>query len=38
MKTGRTIRFVSPLQKIAYAIDEIQVDRIETIQEYTIPP
>ena len=38
MKTGRTMRFVSPLQKIARAMDEIQVDRMETIQEYAIAP
>ncbi len=37
-KTRKTMRFVSPLQKIAYAMEEIQVDRIETIQEYAIPP
>lgn len=38
MRTGRTMRFVSPLQKIARAMDEVQVDRMETIQEYAIPP
>ena len=38
MKTGRTMRFVSPLQKIARAMDEIQVDRMETIHEYAVPP
>jgi hypothetical protein len=33
-----TVRFVSPLQKVARAMEEIQVDRMETIQEYAIPP
>jgi hypothetical protein len=39
MKTETAMRFVSPLiQKIARAMDEIPVDRMETIQEYAIPP
>ncbi len=37
-KIRRTVRFVSPLQKVARAMEEIQVDRMETIQEYAIPP
>jgi len=37
-KIRRTMRFVSPLQKIACAMDEIRVDRMETIQEYAISP
>jgi len=32
------MRFVSPLQKLACSMDEIQVGRMETIQEYAIPP
>ncbi len=37
-KIRRTVRFVSPLQRVAHAIEGIQVDRMETIREYAIPP
>lgn len=37
-KIRKTTRFVSPLQKVARAVEGVQVNRMETIQEYTIPP
>jgi ribonuclease HI len=37
-KIRATVRFVSPLQKISRAVEGTQADRMETIQEYAIPP
>lgn len=37
-KIRTTVRFVSPLQKIARVVEGIRVDRMETIQEYAVPP
>jgi len=37
-KIRATVRFVSPLQKIARMMGETRVNRMETIKEYTIPP
>ena len=37
-KVRTTVRFVSPLQKIARVAEGVRVDRMETIQEYAVPP
>ncbi|EAQ88476.1 hypothetical protein CHGG_05095 [Chaetomium globosum CBS 148.51] len=37
-KVRNTVRFVSPLQKIARVAEGVRVDRMETIQEYAVPP
>jgi ribonuclease HI len=37
-KIRTTVRFMSPVQKIARTMEGIQVDRMETIREYAIPP
>jgi hypothetical protein len=37
-KVRGTVRFVSPLQKIARMMGETRVDQMETIKEYAIPP
>ena len=37
-KIRATVRFMSPVQKIAIAMEGVQVDRLETIREYAIPP
>ncbi|EAQ84332.1 hypothetical protein CHGG_08346 [Chaetomium globosum CBS 148.51] len=37
-KIRTTVRFVSPLQKLARAVEGTEVDRMETIQEYAVLP